>query len=330
MNTHQIDGQTVKTCSIYKLLKDIYKDIDYYDTQDFKYNRWSIFKMFVKICRSKILVYLPAQNNLSYIFPVVYILSLIFRFKIHYFVVGGWLNEFLQNKPIHRYCLKRISGIHSETLQLKKDLEESYNFSNVDIFTNFRSWDFKPTVNKFTGKLNLVFMARINKMKGLDMIFSLGDYIEAKGLNEKISIHFYGPIYEPDKTYFYEHIAQYSFMEYCDVLPPKHIYETLTKYDVMLFPTHYYTEGLPGSVVDAYISGIPVIATKWKHATEFVDDGKSGFIIPFNNGQNILNELIYSIYCNPERLLYMKQYAIEKSLEFSVERAKNTIQAILK
>lgn len=30
----------------------------------------------------------------------------------------------------------------------------------------------------------------------------------------------------------------------------------------MLLPTHYYTKGLPCSIVDAYIAGIPVIATE--------------------------------------------------------------------
>lgn len=38
----------------------------------------------------------------------------------------------------------------------------------------------------------------------------------------------------------------------------------------MLLPTHYYTEGLPGSVLDAYMSGIPIIVSRWKHASEFV------------------------------------------------------------
>ena len=79
-------------------------------------------------------------------------------------------------------------------------------------------------------------------------------------------------------------MEKYEFIEYRGALQPSEIYTNLSKYDVMLLPTHFYTEGLPGSVVDAYISGIPVIVTEWKHSHEFVDNGKSGYIVPFDNG----------------------------------------------
>ena len=89
-NTNQLDGQTVKTCDIYKLVESQKKgEVDYYDTEDFKYHKLSIFKMFWKVIRCRTLFYLPAHNNLKVIFPLIYILSVLFRFKIHYFVVGG-------------------------------------------------------------------------------------------------------------------------------------------------------------------------------------------------------------------------------------------------
>lgn len=316
-NTNQLDGQTVKTRDVYKLVSEQTKGgADLYDTQEFQYNKLSIFKMFWKVARCRTLFYLPAHNNLKYIFPFIFILSVLFRVRIHYFVVGGWLREFLMPLPLHRAMLRRIEGIHVETQRLKNELEEHFHYTNVDIFPNFRFFKFDP--KRFESeKLRLVFMARVNRMKGLDWIFELADTIEARHLAERISITFYGPVHEEDKTYFEENVARFSFVEYKGALEPKDIHETLSHYDVMLLPTHYFTEGLPGSVVDAYISGIPVIVTDWKHAREFVEDGVSGFIVPFENGQKELVEKVMLLEKDRNLLRQLQANALQKRMEFA-------------
>lgn len=95
--------------------------------------------MFWNVICCKKLIYLPAHNNLKIFFPIIFILSRLFRVEIYYLVVGGWLREFLKNLPIHRYMLKRIRGIYAETKRLKKELEEYYDFKNVSIFLTLDS-----------------------------------------------------------------------------------------------------------------------------------------------------------------------------------------------
>lgn len=315
-NTNQLDGQTVKTRDVYRLAKEqLNAEIDFYDTEDFQFNKLSILKMFWNVICCDTLIYLPAHNNLKVIFPIIYCFSVLFRVKIHYFVVGGWLREFLQNLPIHRFMLAHTRAIHAETLQLKSELEEYYDFKNVDIFPNFRFFDFDPN-RKDSEKLRLVFMARINKMKGLDWIFHFAEYIQKNKLSEKFEISFYGPMHEEDRPYFEDSLKIYPFIKYYGVLQPEEIYKSLSQYDVMLLPTHYYTEGLPGSIVDAYISGIPVIATEWKHAHEFIEDGKSGFIIPFENGEDTLIDRILRFESDRHMLSEMQKYVLIKRNEF--------------
>lgn len=316
-NTNQLDGQTVKTRDLYRLVKEqTGGDVDYYDTEDFQFNKLSIFKMFWKVIRCHTLFYLPAHNNLRVIFPLIYLLSILFRIKIHYFVVGGWLREFLAHLPVHRWMLKRIAGIHVETKRLLSELQECYNFENVDIFPNFRFFEFEPK-RCDTERLRLVFMARINKMKGLDWIFALADYIEENGMESRFSLTFYGPINGEDAEYFNTNVGKHSFVEYKGPLEPADIYETLSQYDVMLLPTHYYTEGLPGSVVDAYISGIPVIVTEWKHSREFVDDGESGYIIDFEDGEKDLIDKILLLEKDRNLLHRLQANALKKRIEFA-------------
>ena len=63
-------------------------------------------------------------------------------------------------------------------------------------------------------------------------------------------------------------------------LTSKEGYEELSKHDVFLFPTFYENEGFPGVVVDAYIAGLPIIATDWHFNAQFVKDGSTGVVIP--------------------------------------------------
>lgn len=325
------DGQTLKTKNLLDLLKEKDLNPDYFETQNFKFNKFSVLSMCWKILKCKTLFYLPAQNNLKYLFPIVYILSRLSGNSIHYFVVGGWLKEFLEDKPWHRKKLAKISGIHCETHLMKNLLEKEYGFKNVDVFPNFRINDYKPTFHHEEGKLKLVFMARVVKMKGLDTIFSACDKIENSCLEDKISVDFYGQQQDTnnDIEYFNSNIIKYNFVKYHGPLEPGDIYTTLEKYDAMLLPTHYYTEGLPGSILDAYMSGIPAIVTKWKHATEFVDDGKTGIIIPFDDNGDALYDAIMTLFNNIELLNEMKSSSIEKAYEYSSEKAYKLVMSYL-
>ena len=68
--------------------------------------------------------------------------------------------------------------------------------------------------------------------------------------------------------------------------------------------------------MDAYISGIPVIVTKWKHAHEFVEDGITGFVIPFENGIQQLIDCLLSLESDRGKLKQLQQNALEKRAEF--------------
>lgn len=316
-NTNQLDGQTVKTRDIYRLVEEqAGGKVDYYDTEDFQFHKMSIFRMFWKVMRCRTLFYLPAHNNLKHVFPFIYLMSVLCRFEVHYFVVGGWLREFLTDLPFHRFGLKRIAGIHVETQRLLTELQQYYGFNNVDIFPNFRFFDFD--LKKYdSDKLRIVFMARVCRMKGLDWIFELASRIKECHLQDRFSVTFFGPVLSEDQVYFEESLSEYSFVEYKGALEPSEIHKTLCQYDVMLLPTHYYTEGLPGSIVDAYIAGLPVIVSEWKHAHEFVDDGISGYIIPFREGQNQLIEKVMLLEKDRRLLHELKANVLKKRMEFA-------------
>src|SRR5690554_1674597 len=100
--TNQIDGQTIKTRDVYTLLKNSRnEEVSYFDTPSFQKSKFKLVNLLLELIKSQIVYYLPAQNNLKFIFPVVYIISELSSTKINYFVVGGWLVDLLENKPFH-------------------------------------------------------------------------------------------------------------------------------------------------------------------------------------------------------------------------------------
>ena len=176
--------------------------------------------------------------------------------------------------------------------------------------------------------LRLVFLARVDKKKGYDTIFSFAEEVENNHYD--IIIDFYGPINEEDKEEFLSLVEQHKgAVGYKGVLQQDEVTAYLTNYDVMLLPTTIYTEGFPGSILDAYIAGIPVIATEWKHSHEFIEDQKTGFIIPFGDCQKDFNDKVLSFYNDREMLSHMKVLAFQKRLQYSDQTAWSILSKYL-
>lgn len=326
---NQLDGQTIKTRNIYELylLKTGGKvDVDKFDTQCFKYSKISFFNMLWKICRCEKLVYLPAHNNLKYLFPIIFVLCWLKRIEILYFVVGGWLAEYLESKRLHTIFLSKVRAILTESSDLSNSLIAKYHFKNVITFPNFRIHSFTPTFVQNQDHFRIVFMARINRMKGIDYVFRLANHFERIALgNRPVIIDFYGPIEKNDDDYFHKQLNKYENITYQGVLQPEQIYETLNNYDLMVFPTRYFTEGFPGTVLDAYISGLPVVATHWKHATDIITHEETGFIVPFEKSEENFIEAVVKIYKDNDLLIKMKHNAYKQSLKYSSEGVWNIL-----
>jgi glycosyltransferase involved in cell wall biosynthesis len=318
---NQLDGQTIKTRNIQELLQlklSQENKIDIFDTQIFKHSKFSFLNMLWKVFRCNKLVYLPAENNLKFLFPIIFVLCWLRGSEILYFVVGGWLVEFLESRRLHVALLSNVRAILAESTDLGNSLSIHYHFNNVITFPNFRIHSFTPTFVQNKAIFRIVFMARVNKMKGLDYIFRLAEYLENEYTYKRpIIIDFYGPIEKQDEEYFRKQLNKYKITSYRGVLQPEEIYKTLTNYDIMVFPTKYYTEGFPGSVLDAYISGLPIVATHWKHATDFIIQDKTGYIVPFKNSEKDFIDSVIKIYQDNDLLLDMKHYAYEISKNYS-------------
>jgi len=334
-SNNQLDGQTIKTRNVYNLLMERYDSkVEKADTQDIKTKPWLLFSLLYQLMTCKTLILLPCLNNLSYIFPVVYILSKVFRYEIISICIGGWQVEYFQGNerfkahPRQLKFSKKIKAFLPEMAKVDKDLKALFDFKNTEVFPNFRRFTINEIREEPHDELRLVFMARINKTKGYRTIFQVVDRLQAS--SSKVSMAFYGQVAEEDRTDFEELIEKYSGnVSYKGALKPEDIQQTLSQYDVMLLLTQYYTEGFPGSILDAYIAGLPVIVTEWKHSREFVDDGNTGFIVPFGECVDDVVERINRLVLDRDLLLQMKKNAQKESVKYSEGKAWDVLKKYL-
>lgn len=334
---NKLDGQTIKTRDILRLFQERHKGkTDYFDTLLVKQtkNPLLLLLLFFKLLIADIVIVAPASHAMEKMFPTIYHLSKVLRYEIIVTCVGGWQVEFFRgghgympHPKIMNYC-KKIKGFLPELANVESYLKNNEGFKNTMVFPNFRFVpDFISSGNN-TETFKIVFMARINKRKGIETVFNFAEKAKEKGL--KIQIDFYGQIEKEDKNLFIELVNRNSsIIRYLGPLLPQDIYSTLSKYDVLVLPTQYYTEGFPGSILDAYISGIPVIVTEWKHAHEFVSDGKSGIIIPFGSCQKEFDGSLYHLYSDKKLLNEMKLGALNEAKKYTPDVAWNVLMSYL-
>ena len=95
--------------------------------------------------------------------------------------------------------------------------------------------------------------------------------------------------------------------------------EVLKSYYVLLFPTRFFTEGIPGTIVDAYAAGIPVISSRWESFSDVVDERETGFGYEFGNVNELIKMIKY-VLNQPDYIIKMKEKCLEKSFFFLPEK----------
>lgn len=96
------------------------------------------------------------------------------------------------------------------------------------------------------------------------------------------------------------------------------MYNKLQQYDVLLFPTRWKAEGVPGVLVEAKISGLPSIVSNINFNTEIIEDGKNRIILKHSTSVELANA-IGCVYSNRDLLMEMKTNAMASAENYLIE-----------
>ena len=267
---------------------------------------------------------MPAHNGLRVFGRLLPLFKVLFyNRKIHYVVIGGWLPKMVERKKRIAKDLKKFDGIYVETNTMKKALEMQ-GFENVYVMPNCKNLNAIPEENLVYPKgepYKFCIFSRIMKEKGIE------DAVKAvEAVNEQLgktvcTLDIYGQV-DSTQTEWFENLKQQftNCVQYCGCVKAEHSVEVLREYFALLFPTHFYTEGIPGTIIDAYASGIPVISARWESYSDVIEEGKTGIGYEFNNIEQ-LKKVLLGVVQNPDVMIQKKKKCLKKAKEFIPENA---------
>lgn len=241
-------------------------------------------------------------------------------------VMGGTASNDMVNDMEYKKYVAEYKRIYVETEGMKKTLENA-GLDNSAIYPNCR---FKPSqrykeksINE--GKLKCVFFSLIQPEKGTNIILDA-----AKSLPQ-VSFTFYGHIVEDYRECFLNSVEEIENVSYAGVFcgTSEETYAELRNYDVLLFPTNWNIEGVPGILVEAKIAGIPSIVSDKSYNSELVRDGYEGVVLLHNSSSELI-EAIELFDNNRQLLCEMSKNSLYSAERFFIENyEKNILEDII-
>ena len=317
-----LDGQTIKTKILTeelqkKLGQEQVLIIDTYG--GLKTLAKAPFQILFALKNSQNVIIFPAHNGLRAYAPLLSCLKRFFKNrKLHYVVIGGWLPQFLTKRKGLAKALKNFDGIYVETGTMKSALE-ARGFENVFVMPNCKKLTMLSE-NELVYPQGVIHklctFSRVMREKGIETAINV-----IKKVNDQLgylaySLDIYGQV-DTTQTEWFENLKKHfpEGVRYCGCVDADKSVEILQSYFALLFPTHFYTEGIPGTIIDAYAAGIPVISAKWESYSDVVDEGVTGIGYDFDDVEQFA-QLLLNIAENPNTLLDMKYACIEKAENF--------------
>ena len=262
---------------------------------------------------------LPAYKGVLFFTPLFSVLNKIYHRRTYYIVVGGWLDSYLDKYKWLEKQLKNYTAICVETTTMKKALEKR-GFQNIELMKNckeLQKLSFEELPHSFTEPYALCTFSRVMKGKGIENLIHAIQEVNEKAGSTVYTLDIYGEVwkdyvdeFEAMKKEFPDYIKYKGSVNYDQSV------DTLKNYFALAFPTLFYTEGIPGTIIDAYAAGLPVISSKWESYDDVIEDNITGIGYEFGS-DDALVEVLEMIKSNPQKMIDMKEACLRKAKEFS-------------
>ena len=318
------DGQTVKTVILTESLRKIWgsDQVLTLDTYQWKKYAFRILIQSVRLLRKcENIFILPSWNGVRVFVPLFLFLNRFFHRRIHYVIIGSWLPDVLKESSRLLNKVKRLDGLYGETVSLTEELK-ALHIPNVYLLPNFKELQITEDVSyEFQGPFKLCVFSRVIKQKGIC------EAVEAvKKVNTRLgkivyTLDIWGGI---DHSFAEEFVKLRSafpeYITYRGCLSYKDTTETLRQYFALLFPTRYPREGVPGSILDSYAAGLPVLSSHFINAPQIIEHGKTGLILDFEHITEALEETLLELAVHPEELIAMRQACVLKAADYQADK----------
>lgn len=326
-NENILDGQTIKTKILYTELKNATDwDIKTVDTYYKRKNPVGLLiKSLLTMIRTKDIIVLLSGNGMKFYFPLLCFFAKYLKKRVYHDVIGGNLDTYIQKYPRFRKYLNSFKVNWVETENLKSKLINC-GVNNCEVMPNFKRLNVTSVEEKdYIEPYCFCIFSRVMKEKGVETAMNAVQSINKEAGRDICRLDIFGRIDDGYKETFAQLIANApEYIQYKGMVPYDESVEAIKGYYALLFPTFWSGEGFPGTIVDAFSAGIPVIATNWNCNGEIIENGKNGILYP-NNEIHDLNEAIKWIINNKTEMKKMKLNCVEVARRYQPEKHIQTI-----
>lgn len=323
-DTELYDGQTVKTRVLYEELQKQYSDRVIYivDTYQYKKHAAAVLKSTLYALRhSEAVIVMLSRNGRSLFVPVLLFFNLFFRRVYFHDVIGGAFPQELQGHSFLIWCMKHFRETWVETESMKEALG-MHGINAVKVLPNFKNLPIlKEEELPVKVEKPCVFMtfSRVSEDKGITRAIHAVSRLNRRCGPGTAILHVYGQIEEEYTAVFMQLLMDYpNDVLYMGKADPKESVNILKLGFMLLFPSVYPGEGIPGTVIDAYAAGLPVIATDWHYNGELIRHGRTGYVYSWEKPELLEEYMDYAVH-HEEEVYGMRRFCIAEAKKYTPE-----------
>ena len=322
--TNEPNGVTIKNAHLKKYLVEKSYALSIINTEKWKTNFPVLFVkiLWFSLFSKKIIISINSKSA-NMLIRVLNIFGL--SKKVIYIVVGGNLHNMIKS---NRFKAKHYAKLIKIFVQSKTMVEQmqGYGLNNVEYLPNSKYFD--PIVvnyyRKSTRPLRFFYLGRVDPDKGIDLVIDALNIVNKTSVS--VSLDIFGPISKNYKQTFMRRIDVISFVRYLGPIDLSNSdnYRLLSNYDMMVFPSFWKGEGFPGVILDAFISGVPTLASDWNHNSDLIHSGYNGLLFISKDIDSLVKSILH-IIGNPKVLYSMRKNAHSDSKQFHSENVLKKI-----
>ncbi len=278
-------------------------------------------------CDAEIII--ASLNGVRMNLSILQLLKVFSKKAAYQIAVGGISNcEFIRKESKYRKMVQRLNGVFVEVYPMV-DAYQEVGVEKVFFLPNCKAID--KTSDRLCPAMQAPYRfctySRVAPEKGIKEAVEAVERLNMKYDAHYCSLDIYGTYLPEDKTWF-EGLMKNATnaISYKGRIARKDSIATLGQYDLMIFPTKHVGEGVPGSMIDCYEAGLPIIVCNTSFMSKIVLDGKSGFVYEGDEMLNLDQAIIkYTEGLNIEQKMTMRKNCVDLAASYDTSAVIDTL-----
>lgn len=317
------DGQGIKTLELYHSLLRAYGPNEVCRVNLHSKNKAVLsLKLLAALAKSKNLIVLVSVNGRKTVIPLLAAFNKVFHKNIYHSLIGSTTHKTLDENKKYVKIFNELAGNWSETSTEKKLLEER-GLTNVTVVKNFKNLDvLTPEEMEYVHAepFPLCTFSRVEERKGIPSIVRAVKRVNEICGRTVFTLDIYGKVMERYEEAFAQLKTEFGdAIHYRGVIDFDKSVATLKHYYMLVFPTRYYTEGIPGTLLDAFSAGVPVLSAEWESCYDIMNENV-GITYAFDDEEALVDALLYAAR-NPSIINSMKKACLAEAKKYTPQEA---------